>query len=58
MAQFARHDVRGEVVRVAQGTHYQGLAETPEAVDSTTEALAANAVHPARLLSGRPYPAS
>ncbi|MGW0641878.1 flavodoxin family protein [Streptomyces badius] len=41
-----------------QGTDYQDLDETPEAVASTTEALAANAVHLARLLSGRPYPAS
>ncbi len=40
-----------------QGTDYQDLAETPEAVASTTEALAANTVHPARLLSDRPYPA-
>ncbi|EFE72767.1 NAD(P)H-dependent oxidoreductase [Streptomyces filamentosus] len=41
-----------------QGTDYQDLDETPEAVASTTEALAANAVHLARLLSDRPYPAS
>ncbi|MFI0876653.1 NADPH-dependent oxidoreductase [Streptomyces sp. CS149] len=41
-----------------QGTDYQDLDETPEAVASTTKALAANAVHLARLLSGRPYPAS
>ncbi|MCC8476488.1 flavodoxin family protein [Streptomyces parvus] len=41
-----------------QGTDYQDLDETPEAVASTTKALAANAVHLARLLSDRPYPAS
>ncbi|MFD3816785.1 flavodoxin family protein [Streptomyces rubiginosohelvolus] len=41
-----------------QGTDYQDLDETPEAVASTTNALAANAVHLARLLSDRPYPAS
>ncbi|MFJ3939631.1 hypothetical protein ACIPYR_23870 [Streptomyces parvus] len=58
MAQFARYDVPGEVARVAQGTHHQDLAETPEAVASTTKVLAANAVHLARLLSDRPYPAS
>ncbi|MFE8915418.1 flavodoxin family protein [Streptomyces globisporus] len=40
-----------------QGTDYQELDETPEAVASTTEALAANAVHLASLLSGHPYPA-
>ncbi|WP_103537035.1 MULTISPECIES: flavodoxin family protein [unclassified Streptomyces] len=40
------------------GTDYQDLDETPEAVASTTEALAANAVHLARLLADRPYPAS
>ncbi|NUV88276.1 flavodoxin family protein [Streptomyces sp. KAI-26] len=38
-----------------QGTDYQDLAETPEAVASTTRALAANAVHLARLLSDAPY---
>ncbi|OKJ50966.1 flavodoxin family protein [Streptomyces sp. CB02115] len=41
-----------------QGTDYQDLDETPEAVASTTAALAANATHLARLLSDRPYPAS
>ncbi|MFD0425733.1 flavodoxin family protein [Streptomyces parvus] len=41
-----------------QGTDYQDLDKTPEAVASTTEALAANAVHLARQLSDRPYPAS
>ncbi|MEU4921498.1 NAD(P)H-dependent oxidoreductase [Streptomyces parvus] len=41
-----------------QGTDYQDLDETPEAVASTTKALAANAVHLARLLSDRPYPAA
>ncbi|WP_228993623.1 flavodoxin family protein [Streptomyces sp. DH8] len=41
-----------------QGTDYQDLDETPEAVASTTAALAANAVHLARLLTGSPYPAS
>ncbi|ATY94459.1 flavodoxin family protein [Streptomyces bacillaris] len=38
-----------------QGTDYQDLAETPEAVASTTRALAANAVHLARLLADAPY---
>lgn len=41
-----------------QGTDYQDLDETPEAVATTTEALAANATHLARLLTGGPYPAS
>ncbi|MFJ1594825.1 flavodoxin family protein [Kitasatospora albolonga] len=41
-----------------QGTDYQDLDETPEAVASTTRALAANAVHLARLLADSPYPAS
>ncbi|MFH9610231.1 flavodoxin family protein [Streptomyces sp. NPDC017448] len=41
-----------------QGTDYQDLDETPEAVASTTAALAANAVHLARLLTGGSYPAS
>ncbi|ARF71204.1 flavodoxin family protein [Streptomyces sp. NPDC012600] len=41
-----------------QGTDYQDLDETPEAVASTTKALAANAVHLARLLADSPYPAS
>ncbi|MFB6666176.1 flavodoxin family protein [Streptomyces parvus] len=41
-----------------QGTDYQDLDETPEAVATTTEALAANATHLARLLTGGPYPGS
>ncbi|MER7039858.1 flavodoxin family protein [Streptomyces microflavus] len=41
-----------------EGTDYQDLDETPEAVASTTRALAANAVHLARLLADAPYPAS
>ncbi|MBQ1116507.1 flavodoxin family protein [Streptomyces sp. C3-3] len=40
------------------GTDYQDLDETPDAVASTTKALAANATHLARLLSGSPYPAA
>lgn len=38
------------------GTDFQDLDETPESVTSTTEALAANAVHLARLLTDSPYP--
>ncbi|MGW5990333.1 flavodoxin family protein [Streptomyces anulatus] len=38
------------------GTDYQDLDETPEAVASTTNALAANATHLARLLTSSPYP--
>lgn len=38
-----------------QGTDYQDLDETPEAVAATTRALAANAVHLARLLADAPY---
>ncbi|MEU3263537.1 flavodoxin family protein [Streptomyces bacillaris] len=38
-----------------QGTDYQELDETPEAVASTTRALAVNAVHLARLLADAPY---
>lgn len=41
-----------------QGTDYQDLDATPDAVASTTAALAANAAHLARLLADRPYPAS
>ncbi|PWS45902.1 NADPH-dependent oxidoreductase [Streptomyces sp. ZEA17I] len=41
-----------------QGTDYQDLDETPEAVASTTRALAANAVHLARLLTDAPYSSS
>ncbi|MFJ9917725.1 flavodoxin family protein [Streptomyces rubiginosohelvolus] len=41
-----------------QGTDYQDLDETPEAVATTTKALAANATHLARLLTGGPYPAA
>jgi len=40
-----------------QGTDYQDLDETPDAVASTTRTLAANAVHLARLLADAPYPA-
>ncbi|AZM56073.1 NADPH-dependent oxidoreductase [Streptomyces sp. WAC 01529] len=39
-----------------QGTDYQDLDKTPDAVADTTRALAANTVHLARLLSGAPYP--
>ncbi|MFB9524126.1 MULTISPECIES: flavodoxin family protein [Streptomyces] len=41
-----------------QGTDYQDLDTTPEAVASTTHTLAVNTVHLARLLNERPYPAS
>ncbi|MFD4630623.1 flavodoxin family protein [Streptomyces sp. NPDC058284] len=40
-----------------QGTDYQDLDETPDAVASTTRTLAANTVHLARLLRGAPYQA-
>ncbi|CAM5387223.1 Flavodoxin family protein OS=Streptomyces alboniger OX=132473 GN=CP975_27735 PE=4 SV=1 [Streptomyces alboniger] len=40
-----------------QGTDYQDLDETPEAVATTTKTLAANAVHLARLLGDAPYQA-
>ncbi|MGC4931231.1 flavodoxin family protein [Streptomyces sp. DT117] len=43
----------GEAVH---GTDFQDLDETPESVTSTTEALVANAVHLARLLTDSPYP--
>ncbi|RZQ60274.1 flavodoxin family protein [Amycolatopsis suaedae] len=36
---------------------YKDLDSTPEAVDSTTRGLAANAAHLARLLRSAPYPA-
>ncbi|WPO70751.1 MULTISPECIES: NAD(P)H-dependent oxidoreductase [unclassified Streptomyces] len=39
-----------------QGTDYQDLDETPEAVADTTRALAANTVHLARLLRDAPFP--
>ncbi|MFC9847968.1 flavodoxin family protein [Streptomyces sp. NPDC060223] len=41
-----------------QGTDYQDLKETPDAVKATTHTLAVNAVHLARQLTGRPYPPS
>ncbi|WP_424570616.1 flavodoxin family protein [Streptomyces sp. CH-036] len=40
------------------GTDYQDLDEVPDAVASTTKALATNATHLARLLTGSPYPAA
>ncbi|MFI6092914.1 flavodoxin family protein [Streptomyces sp. NPDC051218] len=40
-----------------QGTDYQDLDETPEAVASTTHALAVNAHHLAEQLARQPYPA-
>ena len=39
-----------------QGTDYQDLDETPKAVASTTETVAINAAHLARLLKATPYP--
>jgi hypothetical protein len=41
-----------------QGTDYQDLDKTPEAVAATTKTLAANAFHLAKLLQGAPYPPS
>ncbi|MFJ4628293.1 flavodoxin family protein [Streptomyces sp. NPDC088847] len=41
-----------------QGTDYQDLDKTPEAVAATTKTLAANAVHLATLLQSTPYPPS
>lgn len=40
-----------------QGTDYQDLDETPDAVASSTHALAVNAFHLAELLGRKPYPA-
>ncbi|WP_456340768.1 hypothetical protein [Streptomyces griseus] len=40
------------------GSDYQDLDETPDAVASTTKALAANATHLARLLADSPYSAA
>ncbi|MEU6995526.1 NAD(P)H-dependent oxidoreductase [Streptomyces sp. NPDC046465] len=40
-----------------QGTDYQDLDETPDAVASTTRTLAANTAHLAGLLSGAPFQA-
>ena len=39
-----------------QGTDYQDLDETPEAVATTTATVARNAAHLARLLADHPYP--
>ena len=39
-----------------EGTDYQDLDETPEAVASTTKTVAVNAAHLARLLKANPYP--
>ncbi|GAA0445350.1 flavodoxin family protein [Streptomyces stramineus] len=41
-----------------QGTDYQDLDATPDAVAATTRTLAANALHLARLLRDHPYPPS
>ncbi|MEV6793454.1 NAD(P)H-dependent oxidoreductase [Streptomyces sp. NPDC051320] len=41
-----------------QGTDYQDLPETPEAVAATTKQLAVNAAHLASRLQADPYPAS
>ncbi|MFD9196139.1 flavodoxin family protein [Streptomyces phaeochromogenes] len=41
-----------------QGTDYQDLKETPDAVKTTTHTLAVNAVHLAHQLTGHPYPPS
>ncbi|MFJ4831807.1 flavodoxin family protein [Streptomyces sp. NPDC088747] len=41
-----------------QGTDYQDLKETPDAVKATTHTLAVNAVHLARQLTAHPYPPS
>ncbi|MGY0070852.1 flavodoxin family protein [Streptomyces sp. QTS137] len=41
-----------------QGTDYQDLAATPDAVAATTKAMAANAAHLAKLLEQSPYPPS
>jgi multimeric flavodoxin WrbA len=41
-----------------QGTDYQDLDKTPDAVASTTKTLAVNAAHLARSLRGAPYPPS
>ncbi|MFD5630918.1 MULTISPECIES: flavodoxin family protein [unclassified Streptomyces] len=41
-----------------QGTDYQDLKETPDAVKATTHTLAVNAVHLARRLTAHPYPPS
>ena len=41
-----------------EGTDYQDLDETPEAVASTTRTVAVNAAHLARLLRANPYPAA
>ncbi|WP_406840526.1 flavodoxin family protein [Streptomyces sp. AHU1] len=40
-----------------QGTDYQDLEKTPDAVRKTTRTLAVNAVHLARRLKDHPYPA-
>ncbi|MYW32562.1 hypothetical protein GT040_25640 [Streptomyces sp. SID2119] len=54
----AGQEVTYRVAEAVQGTDHQDLDETPEAVASTTKALAANAVHLARLLADAPHPAS
>lgn len=41
-----------------QGTDYQDLGKTPDAVASTTKTLAAHTAHLARLLRAAPYPSS
>jgi len=46
------------VGRAMEGTDYQDLDETPEAVAGATATLAANAAHLARLLQEHPYPPS
>jgi predicted CoA-binding protein len=41
-----------------QGTDYQDLKETPDAVTTTTHTLAVNTVHLACQLAAHPYPPS
>ncbi|MEU0300825.1 NAD(P)H-dependent oxidoreductase [Streptomyces sp. NPDC006175] len=55
---LAPHAVTYWVGEAMQGTDYKDLDGPPEAVASTTRALAVNAAHLARLLTGSPYPAS
>jgi multimeric flavodoxin WrbA len=55
---LAPHAVTYWTGEAMHGTDYQDLDATPDAVESTTRALAANAVHLAHRLRAAPYPKS
>ncbi|WP_067900294.1 hypothetical protein [Nocardia vaccinii] len=55
-AEGGESDDQGWTGEAMGSTDYQDLDKTPDAVRSTTQALARNAAHPARLLRTAAYP--